>query len=160
MRPFLFRFETHCDVIYDMTVYKVVLDTDVMVAAFQSAAGASRQLLLDALDHRYELLLSVPLILEYEAVLTRPLHLADAGVEERDVVDVLDEIVGLCIPVVFDYRWRPSGADRDDELVVETAINGQADMIATFNTRHMQNACRQFGIVAERPALCLRRIRT
>ena len=73
-----------------------------MVAAFQSDAGASRQLLLDALDHRYELLLSVPLVLEYEAVLTRPAHLAEAGVQERDVVDVLDEIVGLCVPVVFD----------------------------------------------------------
>jgi len=147
--------EWQYDVIYDIAMFKLVLDTDVMVAA-----GASRQLLLDALDRRYELLLSVPLLLEYEAVLTRPKHLAAAGIAEHDAIDVLDEMVGLCVPVVFDYRWRPSGADLDDELVVETAINGQADMIATFNTRHMQRACRQFGILAERPAICLKRIRT
>jgi predicted nucleic acid-binding protein len=49
-----------------------VLDTDVMVAAMRSSEGASRQLLLGALDRRFELLLSVPLILEYEAVLTSP----------------------------------------------------------------------------------------
>ena len=49
-----------------------MLDTDVMVAALRSDRGASRQLLLAALNQRLELLLSVPLMLEYEAVLTRP----------------------------------------------------------------------------------------
>jgi predicted nucleic acid-binding protein len=52
-----------------------VLDTDVIVAALRSDRGASRQLLLAALKRRFGLLLSVPLILEYEAVLTRPQHL-------------------------------------------------------------------------------------
>lgn len=141
-------------------MFRLVLDTDVMVAAFQSDSGASRQLLLDAFEGRYRLLLSVPLMLEYEAVLTRPQHLQAAGVSDRDVDIVLDELAGLCIPVVFDYRWRPSDADKDDELVVETAINGRADMIATFNARHMKQACGRFGIQAERPGSALRRIRT
>ncbi len=154
------RIERICDAIYDVTMIRLVIDTDVMVAAFQSDAGASRQLLLDALDRHYALLLSVPLILEYETVLTRPRHLAAAGIDTIDVMAVLDEIAGLCVPVVFDYRWRPTGADQDDELVMETAINGRADMIATFNTRHMQHACRPFGILAQRPAHTLRRIRT
>src|ERR1700732_1562185 len=56
-----------------------VLDTDVAVAALRSDRGASRQLLLAALNRRFELLLSVPLILEYEAVMTRPQHLAACG---------------------------------------------------------------------------------
>lgn len=101
----------------------------------------------------------MPLLLEYEAVLSRPHHLAAAGLSQRDVLDVLDELAGVCVPVAFDFRWRPSGADKDDELVIETAINGQADMIATFNVRRMRKACESFGIVAERPAPCLRRIR-
>jgi predicted nucleic acid-binding protein len=53
-----------------------VLDTGVLVAALRSSMGASRQLLIAALDGRFELLLSVPLLLEYEAVLTRHEHLA------------------------------------------------------------------------------------
>lgn len=101
----------------------------------------------------------MPLLLEYEAVLSRPHHLAAAGLSQRDVLDVLDELAGVCVPVAFDFRWRPSGADKDDELVIETAINGQAGMIATFNVRHMRKACESFGIVAERPAPCLRRMR-
>ena len=99
-------------------------------------------------------------MLEYEDVLIRPEHLAVAGIGERDVRLVLDELAGVCVPVAFDYRWRPTGADSDDEMVVETAINGLADMVAAFNTRHMQRARQEFGITAERPAHCLWRIRT
>ena len=55
------------------------MDTDVMVAALRSNTGASRQLLISALRKRFDLLLSVPLILEYEAVLKRPEHLRVAA---------------------------------------------------------------------------------
>ncbi len=51
---------------------RLVLDTDVVVAALRSDRGASRQLVLAALDGRIEMLVSVPLVLECEAVLTRP----------------------------------------------------------------------------------------
>jgi predicted nucleic acid-binding protein len=51
---------------------RLVLDTDVLVAAFRSERGASRALLLAALDASYTLLVSTALWLEYEAVLTRP----------------------------------------------------------------------------------------
>src|ERR1019366_2937343 len=50
---------------------------------------------------------------------------------------ILDALAGLCIPVVFDYQWRPTGAHADDELVVETAVNGHADVLATFNLEDM-----------------------
>ena len=56
-----------------------------MVAALRSDRGASRQLLLAALDRRFELLLSVPLILEYEAVLNRLEHLAACGLSGDEV---------------------------------------------------------------------------
>ena len=62
-----------------------VLDTDVIVAALRSNRGASRQVLMAALNQQFELLLSVPLILEYEAVLTRPQHLAACGLSNAEV---------------------------------------------------------------------------
>src|SRR5690349_3910906 len=58
------------DIIYDVTMYRLVLETDVMVAALDSPAGASRQLLLDVLDGKVALLLSASLIREYQSVLT------------------------------------------------------------------------------------------
>ena len=76
-----------------------VLDTDVLVAALRSSRGTSRQLLRCALDHRLELLLSVPLILEYEAVLTRPQHLAACGLSAAEVERIIDDLAAVAHPV-------------------------------------------------------------
>ena len=137
---------------------RVVLDTDVVVAGFASAAGASRRLLLAALDREIRLLLSTPLLLEYEAVLTRPALLAMAGVSAEEVLAVLDELAGVCVPVAFDYRWRPQAHDPDDDLVLETAVNGGAETIASFNLADMRSGAQRFGIPVERPGAVLRRI--
>jgi len=139
---------------------RLVIDTDVMVAAFESPSGASRQLLLDILDGRASLLLSVSLMLEYEAVLTRDTMLARSRLSIAEVLEALDDLAGRCVPVAFDYRWRPTAQDADDDLVVETAINGGADVIATFNIADMSRGADRFGIAVERPGTVLKRIRT
>src|ERR1700736_2137255 len=108
-----------------------VVDTDVMVAALRSDRGASRQLLLAALNQRFELLLSVPLILEYEAVLTRQQHLAACGLSSAEVGRVLDDLAAVARPVRLAFRWRPRLCDPDDDMVLETAINGSADRKST-----------------------------
>jgi predicted nucleic acid-binding protein len=130
-----------------------------MVAALISPSGASRQLLLACLDRQAELLLSPPLMIEYESDLTRPNHLARAGLGFSEVMEILDDLARICVPVIFDYRWRPTGANADDEFVLETAINGQADAIATFNLRHMRSAASEFGIKAENPGPLVRLVR-
>jgi putative PIN family toxin of toxin-antitoxin system len=137
---------------------RLVLDTDVVFAAFHSPAGASRRLLLEILDGKALLLLSATLMVEYEAVLTRPGNLKKFGIGVADVLSVLDEIAGLCVPVAFDYRWRPGAADPDDDLVLETAINGAANAIASFNLADMRAGAAPFGIAVERPVDILRRI--
>ena len=137
---------------------RVVLDTDVMVAGLSSATGASRRLLLAVLDGEVRMLLPTPLLFEYEAVLTRPAVLAMAGVSGEEVVAVLDELTGLCVPVAFDYRWRPQARDPDDDLVLETAINGGAEVIASFNVADMQAGARRFGITVERPGAVMKGI--
>jgi putative PIN family toxin of toxin-antitoxin system len=140
-------------------MHRVVVDTDVMVAAFDSSSGASRQLLIEILDGKAKLLLSTSLMLEYEAVFTRPRVLDLIGIEIKEVHAVLDELAGLCVPVAFDFRWRPAAVDADDDLVPETAINGSADVIASFNVRDMKAGAARFGIAVERPASVLRRIK-
>jgi putative PIN family toxin of toxin-antitoxin system len=138
---------------------RVVIDTDVLLSGFISPDGASRQLVLDALDGKFALLLSTPLLLEYESVLRRPQHLARARGSDAEVTEVLDALAGICVPVVFDYSWRPTGADADDELVMETAINGHADALATFNLKHMHDAGALFGFQVQRPGPLVRRLR-
>ena len=123
-----------------------MLDTDVIVAAVRSRNGASRQILLAALDRRVELLASVPLILEYEAVLTRPDQLAEIGLTAREVDRLLDAVTAVIEPVTLRFLWRSRAKDPADDMVLETAVNGQAECIASFNVRHIKDAAREFGI--------------
>lgn len=135
---------------------KLVIDTDVLFAAFDSPNGASRHLLLAILDERFTLLLSNPLLIEYETVLTRPRDLARFGLSANDISMALDDLVRLCQPVHFHYRWRPGAHDPDDDIVLETAINGQADIIASFNLADLSLGARRFGIPVFRPVDVLR----
>jgi putative PIN family toxin of toxin-antitoxin system len=138
---------------------RLVLDTDVVVAGFRSDRGASRQLLLAALDRRFAMLLSVPLMLEYEAVLTRQEHLEAMGMTVAEVNSVLDALAGVIIPVALRFLWRPRLRDPADEMVLETAVNGAADILVTFNMAHLARAAAEFGIRAVRPQVALREIR-
>ncbi|HZQ50615.1 MAG TPA: putative toxin-antitoxin system toxin component, PIN family [Bryobacteraceae bacterium] len=129
----------------------IVLDTDVMVAALRSDRGASRQILLNALDGRIQLLASVPLMIEYEAVLTRPEHLAAADLTARDIGELRDALARMIVPVYLRFLWRPQLKDPADEMVLETAVNGGADRLVTFNARHLAAAAALFGIRVESP---------
>jgi len=138
---------------------RVVLDTDVVVAGFLSPDGASRQLLLDALDVKFTLLASTTLLLEYESVLRRKEHTTRARTTEAGVTEILDGLAEVCRKVVIDFSWRPTGAHADDELVVNTAINGNADTLVTFNLKDMRPAGSRFGFEVERPREFLSRLR-
>jgi putative PIN family toxin of toxin-antitoxin system len=138
---------------------RVVLDTDVVVAGMLSPTGASRQLLIGAIDRRFDLLVSVPLMLEWEAVLKRPevRHAAKGSVPDMDVL--LDQLADTCVPVDLHFLWRSRSKDPHDDMVLETAINGRADVIATFNVRHLAVAAVYFGVAVELPAGLLGRLR-
>ena len=133
-----------------------VLDTDVLVAAFRSDAGASRWLLEAARVGRFKLLLSVPLMLEYESVLTRPEHLSASGATAEDLSAVLDELALVGERVELALRLRPMLSDPNDEMVLETAINGGADAIVTFNQRDFRPAARRFRCAVLRPSEAVR----
>ena len=106
--------------------FRFVLDTNVVVAAVR--------LLLAALDQGFHLLLSVRLMIEYQAVLNRAGNLTASGVTESDIRDILDELARVCIPLKLAYYvWRPRLRDANDDMVLQTAANGNADAIVTFN---------------------------
>jgi putative PIN family toxin of toxin-antitoxin system len=130
---------------------RIVLDTDVLVAAPRSDRGASRQLLLAALDRRIIVLASVPLMLEYEAVLTRREQLAITGLTPAETNAILDALAAVAEPVTFRFLWRPRLRNPQDEMVLDTAVNGRADRLATFNVRHLAMVAREFGIRAIAP---------
>lgn len=121
---------------------------------------ASRQLLLLPFDRRIAVLASVPLMLEYEAVLTRPEQLEKCGLSVEDAHAVLDALAVVIEPVNLRFLWRPRLKDPADEMVLETAVNGFADRLATFNMRHLGEAAKSFGILAGLPGGILQEIRS
>lgn len=137
---------------------RVVLGTAMMVAAIRSDAGASRRLLVAALEGRLTMLVSVPLLIEYEAVLTRPEHLAAARLSVEDVGVLLDAVASVLTPVRLAFLWRPTLRDADDDMVLEVAVNGQADAIVTFNLRDFAPGADKFGIGVLLPREALRQL--
>ncbi|MEZ4860778.1 MAG: putative toxin-antitoxin system toxin component, PIN family [Caldilineaceae bacterium] len=146
-------------IVYDIAMWRIVLDTDVIIAGMRSPKGASAAILDAAYSGRVLLLVSVALALEYEAKCTLSEHYRAAGITRQDALNFVDAIVALAEPVKQYYFWRPQLRDPGDEMVLETAINGGADMVVTFNLRDYGKAPQQFGIALFQPREAIRRIR-
>jgi putative PIN family toxin of toxin-antitoxin system len=138
---------------------RFVLDTDVVVAAMRSPSGATAAINLSAVEGHITLLMSVPLVIEYEAVCGLAEHRLAAGLDEAEVSVFLDGLATIAEPVESYFLWRPRLRDPGDEMVLEAAVNGRADAIVTFNIRDFGNAPEEFGISTLRPADALRRLR-
>lgn len=134
----------------------LALDTDVVVAALRSPAGASRRLIQSLRVGRLAVVATVGMFVEYEAVLTRPEHLAATGLTAPEIGRFLDGLAALIIPVRPHFLWRPQLRDPNDEMVLEAAVNGHADAIVTFNQRDFLPAARRFGIDVQKPCEILR----
>ena len=105
------------------------------------------------------MLASVPVMLEYEGVLTRPEHLLASGLDRKEMGSVLDSVASVVEPVDMRFLWRPSLKDPADEMVLETAVNGRAHRLLTFNKRHFSEAAASFGITVTAPGDLWREIR-
>ena len=138
---------------------KVVLDTNVVVAAMRSPTGASAALLLAARKGEITLVANVALALEYESVCSRAEHMVAAGLSSAQVSIFLDAVVAMAEPVETHFLWRPLLRDPADELVLEAAVNGQALAIVTFNLKDFGTAPLGFGVEVLAPITALKRIR-
>ena len=138
----------------------VVFDTNMLVAATLSPFGASFQLLALLPERRFELLVSVPVMLEYEEVLKREDMRVQSHLTLEEVDVLLDMLAAIGTPCTPFFQWRPQLPDPDDEMFLELAVNGRAHAIVTVNTRDFLPAARTFGVEVLRPGAFLRRLRS
>lgn len=125
---------------------RLVLDTNVVVRALRSPGSASARLIEAAVDGEVTLVASSALGLEYDAVCMRPEHVRAAGLRQDQVEAFLDGLAHLVQPVRVHYLWRGFLPDANDDMVLEAALNGNADALVSFNQRDFKVAVAQFDL--------------
>ena len=116
----------------------IVIDTNVILSALKSRNGKSFELVSKIGDGSFECAVSVPLILEYEAVLKN--YLDKNVFTDSDIEDFIDYICSVAIKTKIFYLWRPYLKDPFDDHVLELAINANAQAIITFNKKDFLEA--------------------
>jgi putative PIN family toxin of toxin-antitoxin system len=122
---------------------QVVLDTNVLVAALRSKRGAASQLVRGLLQGQWQLNVSNPLVLEYEAVLKRSEMSEFISIAEAD--EFVDALCSVAINHRIFFLWRLMVRDPDDAFVFELAIKANIDYLITFNTNDFPLAS-EFGV--------------
>lgn len=126
----------------------VVIDTNVIIAGLRSGRGASIQILERIGTDAFTVNVSVPLVLEYEA--TAKKQARELGLTYGEIDEVLDYICRVSKHREIYYLWRPFLRDPKDDLVLELAVEAEADFIITHNLRDFAGV-KQFGIEAVDP---------
>ena len=134
----------------------IVLDTSVLIAGLRSRQGASFQLLSLLGSAAFELSVSVPLVLEYEAVAKAQAR--ELGLTHQDIDELLDYVCAVARRRRIFYLWRPVLRDPQDDMVLELAVEGGCEIIVTHNQRDFVGAD-QFGIQVLSPGEFLKRLR-
>jgi putative PIN family toxin of toxin-antitoxin system len=122
---------------------RIVIDTNVFVSALLSRQGASFRLLSLIDSGKFELCLSVPVVLEYEAVAKRQVR--NTKLSASDIDAIIDYLCLVASHFKIYYLWRPILKDPNDEMVLELAVTANADVIVTYNKTDFKGS-ESFGI--------------
>jgi predicted nucleic acid-binding protein len=85
-------------------LYQLIIDTNVIISGLRSSRGASYQMLRRLKDDRWQINLSVPLILEYETLLTR--EAANLNLDRATIDRILNDICAISNHHKIFYFWR------------------------------------------------------
>lgn len=134
---------------------RIVIDTNVIIAALRSRRGASFKLLSLIDAGLFRVNLSVPLFLEYEAVAKREQH--RFTLNDQDIEDILNYIAAVSDKRDIFFLWRPFLKDPKDDLVLEIAVESASQFIITHNLRDFAGI-EKFNLQAITPQQLLKQL--
>ncbi len=138
-----------------MSIPQVVLDTNVIVSGLRSRRGTAFRLLTLVGTGKFDIHLSVPLVLEYQEVLSR--ELSNLYVTATDIEQLIEFHCLVAKRHKIFFLWRPYLPDPKDDMVLELAVKAGCDSVVTYNTRDFVGIER-FGIRTVTPAEFLQSI--
>ena len=131
------------------------MDTNILICALRSRRGPSFKMLSLVGKGGFDIHLSVPLVLEYEAVAKRSRWRDKPA--WRHVSNILDYLCAVGRQDQIHFLWRPRARDPKDDMVIEVAVAGQCDGIVTYNKKDFAGA-KSFGVELFTPKEFLKKI--
>lgn len=133
----------------------IVVDTCVLISALRSRNGASFKLLSLIDSKKFTFFLSVPLVIEYEAVAKRMSR--NLGLTHSDIEDIIDYLCTVGNHRKVHFLWRPNLKDPSDDFVLELAVESECNYIVTHNIKDFKGM-KKFNLKAITPQEFLRKI--
>jgi len=131
-----------------MSVFQIVIDTNVFVTALRSQYGASHKLISLIKSGKFQVNLSVPLVIEYEASAKK--MIGEITLNEDEIDDILDFVISKANHWKIYYLWRPQLKDPNDDMVLELAVTANCEYIITYNLDDFKGA-EKFGVMPITP---------
>ncbi|QHG18364.1 putative toxin-antitoxin system toxin component, PIN family [Nostoc sp. ATCC 53789] len=119
---------------------KIVVDTSVFISVLISSKGSSRELIRRCLKGEYQPLMGNALFSEYESVIGREETIAKCPLTSAEISALLASFMSVSQWIYIYYLWRPNLKDEADNHLIELAVAGNAQIIATHNIKDFQNA--------------------
>jgi putative PIN family toxin of toxin-antitoxin system len=138
-----------------MPIPQVILDTNVLVSGLRSRRGCAFQILSLVGTGKFDIHLSIPLVLEYQEVLHR--ELSNLYITAEDIESIIAFHCSVATRHQIFFLWRPYLPDPKDDMVLELAVKARCDSVVTYNIRDFVGIER-FGLKAISPADFLRTI--
>ena len=113
---------------------RVVLDTNVLVAASRSSRGASYAIVSELPSPKFEIALTIPLYMEYQDALTRPETMGKRYTVD-EAIRFTRYLCSIAHQQTIYFLWRPWLKDPKDDMVLEAAFASQSQFIVTHNLK-------------------------
>lgn len=108
----------------------VLLDTNIWVSALINPHGHPAKLIRAWLDNQFQVVVSVPLLDELADVLARPRIRDKYGLDTAETAQFLQLLSVRAVRVTPSGQLN-AGRDPDDDLILETAVLGQAHYLVS-----------------------------
>ena len=117
---------------------RIVVDTNVFIAAILSPLGSNRKLIRACLEGRAKPIMGAALFHEYEDLLSRSELMKKSPIDEGERNQLLAAFLSVSEWIKVYHLWRPNLPDEADDHLIELAVAGGAETIVTDNLKDLR----------------------
>lgn len=138
---------------------RIVVDTNVFIAAILNPAGSNREVIRACLLGKASPLMGAALFHEYEDLLSRDTLMSGSPIGPSDRRTLFAAFLSVAEWVKIYFLWRPNLPDEADNHLIELAQAGSAEAIITNNIKDLTRGELRFpGLRVQTPKQFLRAI--